>query len=104
MDLELEGKAALVTGGSGGIGRAAAAALSAEGARVAIAARGRKGLEEAAAEIEARTGRAPRILSADCSRPEEAARMAAEAAEALGGLHFLVNMASDFQRVPFAQL
>ncbi len=59
MDLGLEGKRALVTGGSRGIGRATALGLSREGARVAIAARERGALDEAAAEIEARAGRRP---------------------------------------------
>lgn len=51
MNLGLEGKVALVTGGSRGIGRAAALGLAAEGARVAIAARERAVLEEAARAI-----------------------------------------------------
>src|SRR5947199_16054 len=49
MDLELEGKAALVTGGSKGIGRAIALGLAAEGARLAICARQRAGLDRGAA-------------------------------------------------------
>ncbi len=91
MDLGLEGKAALVTGGSGGIGRAAAAALAAEGARVAIAARDRGRLEEAAAAIGARGRGRPMIFTADCARLTEAEGMVRAAAEALGGLDVLVN-------------
>jgi len=51
MDLGLTGRVALVTGASQGIGRAIAAELAAEGARVAMASRSRKRIEEAAAQI-----------------------------------------------------
>jgi 3-oxoacyl-[acyl-carrier protein] reductase len=51
MDLGLEGRVALVTGASAGIGRGIAAALVAEGARVAIASRSRERIDAAAAEI-----------------------------------------------------
>jgi 3-oxoacyl-[acyl-carrier protein] reductase len=54
MDLGLSGRVALVTGGSKGIGRATAAALAAEGGRVAIASRSKESVEAAAAEIGAR--------------------------------------------------
>jgi 3-oxoacyl-[acyl-carrier protein] reductase len=51
MDLGLSGRVALVTGGSQGIGRAVAAGLAAEGARVAIASRSQERIEEAAAAV-----------------------------------------------------
>ena len=56
MELGLAGKVALVGGASRGIGRAVAAALAAEGCRVAIGARNRQPLEEAARRIEDATG------------------------------------------------
>ena len=91
MDLGLEGKRALVTGGSRGIGRATALGLSREGARVAIAARERGALDEAAAEIEARAGRRPLVIQADCTRPGDVAGMVQGAAAGLGGIDVLVN-------------
>ena len=51
MDLQLKGKAAFITGGSIGIGKAAALELAREGVDVAIAARRLPILEEAAAEL-----------------------------------------------------
>ena len=91
MDLELEGKRALVTGGSRGIGRTTALVLSREGARVAIAARERATLEEAAADIGARAGRRPVVIEADCTRVADVERMVKTAGSELGGLDILVN-------------
>ena len=56
MDLGLQNKVAIITGGSEGIGRATAWRLSKEGAKVAIVARTKTDLEATAAEISADTG------------------------------------------------
>lgn len=66
MDLGLEGRTALVTGASDGIGLAVAGTLAAEGAKVVINARGRERLEAAAAELRA-AGGTVRAVAADVS-------------------------------------
>lgn len=86
MDLGLEGRVALVMGGSRGIGRAIAAALAREGARVAIASRSREKLEEAAAEI----GEASTPFVADASDPDRLAVLPAEIESSLGPIEILV--------------
>jgi 3-oxoacyl-[acyl-carrier protein] reductase len=91
MDLGLDGKTALVTGGSRGIGRASALGLAAEGVQVAIAAREESVLAEAAREIEQATGRKPLVLRCDCTRAAEVAATVAATADRLGGLDILVN-------------
>jgi len=87
MDLGLAGKCALVTGGSMGIGKAAALALAAEGCRVAIAARGADALADAVAEI----GKETFSVKADCTRPEDIRRMVEEVIGRLGRIDILVN-------------
>ena len=57
MDLELDGKRALITGGSKGIGKSIAIQLCQEGVNVAIGARTKETLDEAAKEIEELTGK-----------------------------------------------
>lgn len=90
---KLEGKAALVLGGSRGIGAAVVQRLAAEGARVGIGCRAARGAaEEAAAAIRTRGGQAVTCLG-DIARPDEAERVVAEAHQALGGLDILVNAA-----------
>ena len=108
MDLELDGKTALVTGGSKGIGRAIALALAREGGRVAICARDRAALEATARELRA-VGRAEAVaLAGDLSRLEEVERVVDEAARRLGRIDILVNNAGairggDFLTIPDEQ-
>ena len=91
MDLGLAGRTALITGGSMGIGVATALGLAREGARVAIAARGREALGRVAALIQAETGERVVAIQADCTGLEEIRAMVREAAEGLGGIEILVN-------------
>ncbi len=77
MDLGLGGKTALISGGSRGIGRAAAAALAAEGVGVTLVARSPDGLAAAAAALRARSQVPIATIAADLSRQEEVERVAA---------------------------
>jgi 3-oxoacyl-[acyl-carrier protein] reductase len=93
LDLGLDGKVALITGGSDGLGRAAAARLLAEGARVAICARRASHLEAAAAELRARSGGEVLAVTADVSQAEDCRRFVEEASAAFGGVDILLNNA-----------
>src|SRR6266498_5113742 len=94
MDFGLQGKHALVAGGSLGIGRAIALELAREGVDVAIVARSKDQLEATAGELEAKTGRRVLPLVADVTSRDQVDRAVAQAAERLGGLHILVNSGS----------
>jgi NAD(P)-dependent dehydrogenase (short-subunit alcohol dehydrogenase family) len=94
VDLQLAGRRALVTGGSRGIGKTAAAALSAEGAEVAIAARSADRLQQAAADITAGSGRTVHAIEADTGDDASVSHMAQRARELMGGIDILVNCAA----------
>ncbi len=79
MELGLGGREALITGGSKGIGRAAAAALAAEGVSVTLVARSAGPLDEAAAAVRASAQVGVRTIAADLSRQDEVERVAAVA-------------------------
>ncbi|MBM10613.1 MAG: short-chain dehydrogenase [Chloroflexi bacterium] len=104
MDLSLEGKIAIVTGGSKGIGRAAALALAQEGVDVAICARGVEDLEDTAAEIRAETGRNVLPVPADMTNPDDIKRLVATTVSELGGVDILVNNAVNSKAAPFMEL
>jgi NAD(P)-dependent dehydrogenase (short-subunit alcohol dehydrogenase family) len=95
MDLKLEGKTALVTGGSAGIGKGIARALAQEGVDVAICARRKEPLEEAAAEIARATNRRIVPIPADLSKDADAKNFVAQGHKALGRVDILVNNAGS---------
>jgi 3-oxoacyl-[acyl-carrier protein] reductase len=91
MELGLKGKVAIVGGGSKGLGRACAAGLSREGARVAICSRNAESLELAAREISDETGSEVFAVPGDLSRYEDIKDLVARAADYFGRLDIMVN-------------
>ncbi len=89
---QLDGKVAIVTGGSRGIGRATAARFVRAGAKVVIAGRTKADLDRAVAGFEGPG--ASRGVQADVSQEADVARLVAEAVSAFGGLDIVVNNAA----------
>ncbi|MCY3802419.1 MAG: SDR family NAD(P)-dependent oxidoreductase [Chloroflexi bacterium] len=96
MDLGFSGKAALITGGSRGLGRATALTLADEGCDIAIAARTPETLEAAAAEIADKNVRA-HAIQADVTVPEDIVRMVESVKQTFGRLDALVANAGGTQ-------
>ncbi len=88
---KMAGKTVLVTGATGGIGKATALGLAAMGARVAITGRDRARAERAAHEISAASGATVEVFVADLSSQSEVRRLAAEVLERLPRLDVLIN-------------
>jgi 3-oxoacyl-[acyl-carrier protein] reductase len=93
MDLGLAGKTAIVTGGSRGLGLAAAHALIAEGAQVAICARGEDALQVAAQSLQKSAGHGGKVtyVVADVSTEAGVASVVDRAVREFGGIDVLVN-------------
>src|SRR5512133_1723982 len=92
----MTGRTVLVTGGTGGIGKATAAGLAALGARVAITGRDRRRADEAAADIRAAGGPEVDVFVADMSSQAEVRRLASEVLDGLPRLDVLVNNVGGF--------
>src|SRR5437868_3547329 len=90
--LRLEGRVALVTGGSRGLGLGMALTLAHAGADIALAARSRQELDEAAQQVQ-KLGRQTVVLPTDVSDVEAARAMVHQAKDHFGRLDILVNAA-----------
>ena len=101
MDLGLHGKVAIITGGSEGIGKAAAASMAGEGADVVIAARRADVLEAAAAEIRAQSEHRVVAIPTDIMDPDQVQSLIDRTVEEFGRLDILVNNAGTSAGGPF---
>lgn len=93
MDLGVAGKVAIITGGSEGIGRAAAARLSAEGAKVALVARTQADLDRSALAISTETGNEVIGIATDVRSEAAVKRMVETVVARWGRVDILVNNA-----------
>ncbi|MBT9288450.1 SDR family NAD(P)-dependent oxidoreductase [Prosthecodimorpha staleyi] len=93
MDLQIDGRVALVTGATTGIGRATALMLARAGAKLAVAGRNVAVLDDLAADIVRDGGTQPLVLTGDLARPETAGTLADRALDAFGRVDILVNNA-----------
>ncbi len=103
MDLELKGKAALVTGASRGIGNRIALALAAEGADLCICARHRDGLEKTESDLAA-LGAQVLGLELDVTEAGAGERLVEAAVERYGRIDILVNNVGGSVWTPFADI
>ncbi|MGI9384842.1 MAG: SDR family NAD(P)-dependent oxidoreductase [Methyloligellaceae bacterium] len=104
MQLRMDGRKALITGGSLGIGRAIAKRFAGSGADVAIVARRQDVLDEAKAETEAGGGGKAVTIAGDVSQAQGCSDVFAAAEAALGQIDVLVNNAGSSKRGPFESI
>src|SRR5262245_49535986 len=104
LELGLNGKVAIITGGSEGLGRAAAEKLAAEGARVAICARRKEVLDQAADEIRKATGGQVLAQVADISRAADCEGLVNAVVAQWGGVDILLNNAGTSAAAGFEKV
>lgn len=104
MDLGLEGKVAIVTGSSDGIGYATAHALAREGVRVVLCARREALLAEAREIIVKETGAEVLAVSCDVRRLTDVQRLVRETIGRFGAIHILVNNAGSVPGMQFSEV
>ncbi|MGH8240618.1 MAG: SDR family NAD(P)-dependent oxidoreductase, partial [Steroidobacteraceae bacterium] len=99
LDLQLEGKTALVTGSTANIGYASAEALLREGADVIINSRTQESVAKAAASMKTATGREPKTFVGDMGKAQDIARLVKN----YPNVDILVNNVGTFMAKPFLQ-
>jgi NAD(P)-dependent dehydrogenase (short-subunit alcohol dehydrogenase family) len=95
-----DGRTVVITGGGGGIGKAAAARFLEQGANVVLSSRRQSVLDAALAELDP-SGSRVALVAGDVSSPAAAARLIDEATARFGGVDVLVNSTGIFRVVPF---
>ena len=100
---KLDGKVALVTGASRGIGRGIATGLASEGAKLVLAARDTNGLKETEAKVVTQGGEAL-VVPTDVTSDEEVTRLFIKTMQRFSRLDILVNSAGAFDSGPIDQL
>lgn len=98
MDARFAGKTVIVTGGSEGVGAAAARGFAAAGARLVLVARGREKLERLAEELRLQT--AVKVVAMDVADPKAGVELYAVAEREFGSIHVLINNAGYHERGP----
>ena len=104
MDLGVEGKVAIITGGSNGIGRAAAERLSAEGALVALVARTQADLDKVATEIQSSSGNEVIGIATDVRDEDSVKAMVDAVVDRWGGVDILINNAGTSSASRFEKM
>ncbi len=99
----IDGKAAVVTGGSRGIGAAIAAALAARGARVVVSSRSQKQVEESAEKLRSKGADAHAVVC-DVSDPEQVRSLAQRSHDLIGEVDILVNNAGFAPSAPLREI
>ena len=104
MSVDLNGRTAVVTGSSKGIGYSIAEALARAGANVVVSARNEAEVAEAARRLEGAGGGRVVGIPADVSRHDDVRRLVARTVEALGGVDILINNAGVGRFAPIGEL